>query len=133
MIAENRHKSAPLRQVDQHVENALGIHATINGVANGDDRVVGFRIDCEKDRSKGVRAAVDISDGDGAGHDLCGEKLSRWLCCDVTVLPYNGVYERIPKTTSPLVFVNSADMVSHVARHGNSAACNVEHVPERPG
>src|SRR5438105_967047 len=70
MVAEDRNEPASNGQLYQHVEHALGVHSSVHVVAQRDERVVLLWIDGSQDRAKGVRAAVNVSDGDSAGHEF---------------------------------------------------------------
>ena len=85
VIAEDRDQAASLRQIDQHVEHALRVEASINVIAQRDDRVIWLRIDGGKDRGQGVWSSRGClrwrwcvaygSVGQRSGRDMATERL----------------------------------------------------------
>jgi hypothetical protein len=63
VVSQDRHKAASVGQDDQLIENALAVDATINVIAQRDDRVVRLRIDGLDECGQGGRAAVDVANG----------------------------------------------------------------------
>lgn len=53
VIAQDWHKSASTRQLNQHVQHAFGVVAPVHVVAQRDDRVVEKGIDGTRQRGKG--------------------------------------------------------------------------------
>lgn len=66
MVAQQRDKPAPIRQIDQHVEHASAVWPSIHVVAERDDRVFRSRLDQSEQSGQSGRMSVDVSDGDGA-------------------------------------------------------------------
>ena len=57
--------ASPLK-INEMVEHALAIGASINVIPQSDDRVLSLNVDCGDDRLQRQRTAVDIANNDGA-------------------------------------------------------------------
>ena len=69
MVAENRNKPPVPGQLNEHVKDAFRVGSSIHIVTKADERIVCLGGDAPQNRSTGIRAAVNVANGDGARHD----------------------------------------------------------------
>jgi len=56
-------------QIDQPVEDSFGIRPTVHVIAERDDGVGPIRVHVGEQQVEGAGAAVNVADGEDAGHD----------------------------------------------------------------
>jgi len=69
MVPQKRDDGASLGYGDDLLHDASAVRATVNVIADEDERILRRRLDCLDERCQGFGAAVNIPDGDDAlGH-----------------------------------------------------------------
>jgi hypothetical protein len=81
VIAQDRNESATVAQGNQLFDDAFAVDATVHKVAQRGKHIVRLRCDQFDQLRQGRGTAVDVSDGDGAGHFVSGVS---WNCRHLT-------------------------------------------------